>query len=266
MPITVSTLIEAYKTERLGQCAPETKRSYDRVFRRACEAYGHVEAPAVKPADWLKPWAGAGPGAAKQASVILRALCAFGGLEPPPRIKHKPTPHRRLSDSEVRTLLAQDDDVAPLIHLGLQSGLRIGDALAAAGRSGAVASSKTGVETPLPEMARGVKVRWSSPAYAAKKVNARIKLAGVDATFHSLRKTAACLVAEAGGSDAEIMAVLGHKTAKMAAEYRAQANRAQLAEVAQGRLQLAIARVMAGPTPLPRPGAPQKPMRQTRGE
>jgi integrase len=49
-------------------------------------------------------------------------------------------------------------------------------------------------------------------------------------TLHGLRKTAGVALAELGRSELEIMAVLGHKTPKMAAHYCREANKSRLSE------------------------------------
>ncbi|WP_417676376.1 tyrosine-type recombinase/integrase [Pseudodonghicola sp.] len=53
--------------------------------------------------------------------------------------------------------------------------------------------------------------------------------------MHGWRYTAAVELAEAGCSDAQIMAVTGHKTASMVAKYRRQAGQKRLAKQAQSR-------------------------------
>nr|WP_321456104.1 tyrosine-type recombinase/integrase [uncultured Cohaesibacter sp.] len=54
-------------------------------------------------------------------------------------------------------------------------------------------------------------------------------------TFHGLRTTLATDIAEAGGSEKEMMAVLGHRTEAMASHYSRNANRKKLAESAIGK-------------------------------
>ena len=55
-------------------------------------------------------------------------------------------------------------------------------------------------------------------------------------TFHGLRHTAAQALAEAGCSEAEIRAVLGHRTSQMASHYTRRADQARLAGAAVERL------------------------------
>lgn len=53
--------------------------------------------------------------------------------------------------------------------------------------------------------------------------------AGIKRTFHGLRKNVAVALREQGYSDAQIAALLGHKTTRMVAEYSAGANREKMA-------------------------------------
>jgi integrase len=55
--------------------------------------------------------------------------------------------------------------------------------------------------------------------------------------FHGLRHTAATALAELGGSDSEIQALLGHQTRQMAERYTKKANQKRLADTAVGRLE-----------------------------
>lgn len=55
-------------------------------------------------------------------------------------------------------------------------------------------------------------------------------------SLHGLRRATARLMAEAGATDAEIMAVTGHKKTATVAQYRSDANRARLADSGLGRL------------------------------
>ncbi|WP_114010799.1 tyrosine-type recombinase/integrase [Cohaesibacter intestini] len=57
-------------------------------------------------------------------------------------------------------------------------------------------------------------------------------------TFHGLRTTLATDIAEAGGSEKEMMAVLGHRTEAMASHYSRQANKKKLAKGAIERAEL----------------------------
>jgi integrase len=57
-------------------------------------------------------------------------------------------------------------------------------------------------------------------------------LIGRGLTFHGLRHTVATVLAEAGVSEEDIAAVLGHKTSRMAAHYAREADRAQRTKAA----------------------------------
>ena len=54
------------------------------------------------------------------------------------------------------------------------------------------------------------------------------KAAGIDKSAHGLRKTAATLLAEAGGTGKELMAAFGWKSERMAAFYTLEADRKRL--------------------------------------
>src|SRR5262249_42570010 len=55
--------------------------------------------------------------------------------------------------------------------------------------------------------------------------------------FHGLRHTTATALAELGGSDSEIQALLGHQTRQMAERYTKKANQKHLADTAVRRLE-----------------------------
>lgn len=64
------------------------------------------------------------------------------------------------------------------------------------------------------------------------------KAAGLtQGSLHGLRKTIATRLAEAGASDAEGMAVLGHQSAQIFGKYRATANRGKMAVAAMKKLE-----------------------------
>jgi len=56
-----------------------------------------------------------------------------------------------------------------------------------------------------------------------------------DLVPHGLRSTAAVALAEAGFSDAEFQAVIGHSTLKMVQKYRSQANQKRPSKQAQAK-------------------------------
>lgn len=57
-----------------------------------------------------------------------------------------------------------------------------------------------------------------------------------DLHFHGLRHTTATALAELGGSDSEIQALLGHQARQMAERYTKKANQKRLADAAVSRL------------------------------
>lgn len=79
---------------------------------------------------------------------------------------------------------------------------------------------------------------WPVNAFqkAAGDAIAAAGLSGV--VWHGLRATAASYLAEGGSSDAEIMAITGHRTAKMAQHYRRGAQQKTLATAAVGKMRM----------------------------
>lgn len=67
---------------------------------------------------------------------------------------------------------------------------------------------------------------------------AMIDLCGSSQPIHGLRKNAACMLAEAGCSEHEIMAITGHKTSAMIRKYTKGANQKLMAVSAIGKLKV----------------------------
>lgn len=252
MKLTVSEAIHLYSQARMSDVSQETLRSYLRVFAKARASYGHQPVLSVK--DWLAPWDGSKSGAKRHAANILRAVQRFHNLPLTPLPKHKTTPHPRLPAEQLYAAMnAGQDDIAMAYQIGLGFGLRIGD-LANLRPSDYwdgmvhVRTSKTGVDldfTPTPDieaffLAKAgqnwlidlgeVNDRTSALRRQMAKRRKEMKMTGV---VHSLRKTAACIAAEENMSDSAIQALLGHKTPKMAAYYRAQMMASSLRKTAQ---------------------------------
>lgn len=78
--------------------------------------------------------------------------------------------------------------------------------------------------------------KWGRPYTRnglSKAVKSTLRTIGASKyTVHGLRKSAAVALAEIGCSEFEIMAVLGHKTSKMAVHYCREANKSRLNETA----------------------------------
>jgi integrase len=80
------------------------------------------------------------------------------------------------------------------------------------------------------------------PASLSRLVRQQLQRLGIKGySFHGLRKNAAQALAEAGCSIDEIMAVTGHRSAKMALHYTKRAARKQLAKNAMLRWEAADA-------------------------
>lgn len=76
------------------------------------------------------------------------------------------------------------------------------------------------------------------PTLFRHTLRARLDALGLtDLHFHGLRHTTATALADLGGSDAEIQALLGHQTRQMAERYTKKANQKRLAGAAVQRLE-----------------------------
>lgn len=146
------------------------------------------------------------------------------------------------------------------MELAIHTGQRQSDVLAMQwrhieGGSIAVAQQKTGERLLIPihrdlaavldgiprdHMAivhteRGAPYTPSGFRASLRKDMARLGLSGLQ--FHGLRHTAGRLLAEAGATDREIMAILGHRTAAMVARYTRGAEQERLARAAIVKLE-----------------------------
>ncbi len=83
--------------------------------------------------------------------------------------------------------------------------------------------------------ARGAPYTPSGFRASFRKTLARLGLAGLQ--FHGLRHTAGQLLAEAGATDRELMAILGHRTAAMVTRYTRKADQERLARSAIVKLE-----------------------------
>lgn len=79
---------------------------------------------------------------------------------------------------------------------------------------------------------------WTANGFQVEWRKAKIK-AGVDFTFHGLRKTAAAKLAEAGCSDREIMSITGHRSTEEVTRYTRQADQRVRAKAAILKLETA---------------------------
>lgn len=76
--------------------------------------------------------------------------------------------------------------------------------------------------------------KWSIPGFYSAW-----RRAGMDLTIHGLRATCANKLLEAGATDAEVMAILGHKTTAMVRRYSMRVNRDELARNAMRKWEMA---------------------------
>lgn len=258
---TVTDLIRRYENERLPFASDETIRSYRRVFKILHQRYGPRTLGRMQASEWILPWKDSSSGAKRHAAVIIRALCRFGSVSMPDLPRHKAQPHPRLQDEQLAKTLGKSEGEMPIaFEIGVSFGLRVGDIaklkpsdLTPSGVK--VRTQKTGVDLTF-EPSEAVRAFFQSKAgekwlfdlgrasdrtsALRRRMSAYKNKLGVDGVIHSLRKTAACIVAEEGGTDADIQALLGHKTPRMAALYRAEAQSSQMrkkaAQSLQGRL------------------------------
>jgi len=86
-------------------------------------------------------------------------------------------------------------------------------------------------------LSRGDGTSYPTALHLQTEASEAIRALGLSGVvWHGLRKTAGRWLAEAGASDAEIAAVLGHRTRQMVAEYTADAARAKAATRAMTKL------------------------------
>lgn len=145
------------------------------------------------------------------------------------------------------------------LAIGLHTGQRRGDVVKMTshdydGRQIAVIQSKTGEKVWIPvhrdlkpildAREKGFMLLMSERKRAFTATNlghqfhAAVVKAGLkDLSFHGLRVTASVRLAEAGCTDAELMAILGHKTVAMAAYYRRDAAKPKMAKAAMRKLE-----------------------------
>lgn len=191
----------------------------------------------------------------------------------PKRIYEPGDANRPWSDDEIdRFLAAAPLGLRVPVALGLYTGQREADVLRmtwAAYRDGGIAlrQAKTGTDLFIPvhprlaatlDEARRAREAWQAAkpgrttaltivtggrgrpltpdGFRSLFYDERKRLGLLDVTFHGLRHTAAGKLAEVGCSDAEIMAVTGHKSEKQVKEYRRRADQKRLATAAIGRL------------------------------
>ena len=86
-------------------------------------------------------------------------------------------------------------------------------------------------------LTQGDGTAWPSELHLQTEASKAIRAAGLTGVvWHGLRATAGRWLAEAGCSDAEIQAVLGHRTRQMVAKYTADAERKGAATRAMGKM------------------------------
>jgi len=210
------------------------------------------------------------PRAANQAMQTIRRLLYFAkdrGLisdNQAARIKmlkegdgNKPWP--LVAISTFREVNADDPMMLLALSLGLYTGQRRGDLIKMTradydGTTIAVSQNKTGAKVRVPvhpilkseldhatpnfmllttQRGKAFTARHFSAVFHAATVRAGLK----GLTLHGLRVTAATWLAEAGCTDAELQAVLGHKSLSMVAHYRRQARQPILAGSAMKKLE-----------------------------
>ena len=213
------------------------------------------------------------PRAADWMLQVLRRLLYFA-LDRPSRfgLQHNPaarfkrawrpsaTSNRPWTQAELAAMVATPGAIATACMLGAHLGQREADILRLTwaqydGDAVTLRQGKTGEQLVVPvhpdlaehlaglprtELgtivvgARGRPLTGNGFRTLFQRARSAAGLSGI--TFHGLRHTAAQALAEAGCSEAEIRAVLGHRTSQMAQHYTRRADQTRLAEAAVARL------------------------------
>ncbi len=271
---TLKWLIDAYRQSGVWQgLALETRRRRERIFLKMIEKSGDKPFGKITRADIVR---GRDKRAATSATSANHFLKACNGLfawaleaqhvkENPcagaKLLSQKTDGHRPWTDEEIerfrkRWRLGTRERLALEILIG--TGLRRADA-AQLGRQHirdgivTVRTQKTGVVVTFPvlqELADAIAAtQCGDLAFVAKRNGAPLtvsafsamfdsacRAAGVDATPHGLRKSAAARLANAGASVAQLEAVFGWTGGAMASHYTRSADRIRLAREAMAKL------------------------------
>lgn len=275
-PGSFDDLCDAYlRSDDYGSLALTTRGDYRERIDWLRQRFGALQVSGIDRefVVALRDKLAAKPRAADWMLQVLRRLLYFAldrpsryGLQynPAARFKRAWRPsassNRPWTPAEVAAMTKVPGPIATAVMLGAHLGQREGDVLRLTwaqfdGEAVTLRQSKTGEQLVVPAHpelvaylerlprielgtivvgARGRPLTGNGFRTLFQRQRAAARVSGI--TFHGLRHTAAQALAEAGCSEAEIRAVLGHRTSQMASHYTRRADQARLAGAAVERL------------------------------
>ena len=273
IPGSLRDLISKYRASPdYKRLAPATRGSYLRYLRLLEDAVPHTEVEKIDRA-WIYEIRDAMADTPRAADLMVSVISILMGFavdrgmrehNPARQVKklrggksYKPWPDVAVE----RFRAGANPRMVWAAELALYTGQRLGDVLAMQWNHIAdglisVAQQKTGerlhipihpdlaaVLESIPRVGMRIVHREDGRAYTRSGFSAlfrrerdRLGLRGLQ--FHGLRHTAAARLAEAGCTDRELMAILGHRTAEMVTRYTRGAEQKRLAKSAIARLGL----------------------------
>lgn len=257
--VSLSDVWIAFQEDRLGSLSPKTQENYTRAARLIPAS--RKAAGSYSSANIYKLIKHLPPGAYMVARGFFSSLFSFAirrGWAASNPVAHVET--RKLGkiarwarESVVEGLSNIDNEEARLVMETMYaSGQRISDVLAIRpeniqGQVLRLKQKKTGNEIEVPlgaEITNKLVAKFRDSGQTIFQISAqkvwrewrKVRPAAMAKyTPHSLRKAASCEAAEGGASEAELQALLGHKTARAAAIYRLEADRAVMASSAMAK-------------------------------
>ena len=271
VPGTLGDLIARYRSSPdYTELAPKTRKDYARYLDDLGERFGPVWLEAVDRSFVfeLRDQLAEKPRTANYMVQVLRRLLSFavdrGAIPQHPaqriRLLRTGPGHQPWSDAAIeRFRSTATPEIRWAFEIGLYTGQRQGDVLAMQWshyHDGGieVAQRKTGQRLWIPvhptliatvnTIPKRATLILTTPTGRSWQVDhfrhtfrRTLDRAGLEGlTYHGLRHTTGKLLAEAGCSDREIMAILGHRTAAMVGKYTRGAEQKRLAKAAISRL------------------------------
>ena len=254
-----------YANDRLGKLRPKTQANYERAAK-LISITSRKNVAAYVPQDIEDLIIHLAPGAYMVARGFFSVLFGYAiekGWRSENPVQHVPTRQlgriKRIPRAHVPILTELlPEPSRTVLEAMYESGQRMGDILKLTLKNirpktdwpGSVnmltlVQEKTGNPVSLPisdsltQKLLALVTRWDDKLFhgvsaAAVRRDVRRVRKGLGAyTPHGLRKSASCEAAEGGATEAQLQALLGHKTPRMAAEYRLEADQGRLAAAAQ---------------------------------
>lgn len=266
-PPTLTGVWEVFVSEYLGELAPSTQTSYRKAARKFPSAGKTIDK--YEAADVRKIIKDLPPGAYMVTRSLISRLMTFSvekGWRSTNPVEFVPTKKlgsfKRWPEDRLQAALqAVPGDEGLALELMYATAQRLSDVE----RSGpanlkpiydheglltggifTITQQKTGnlVSVPISAfltqklLSNGNKRRYvNTPRHKIYRVWNRVRVAFGMEDFkpHGLRKSGSCEAAEGGATEAELQALLGHRTARAATIYRAEADQGLLAAAAMGK-------------------------------